>query len=89
MDFLVFGYLSNDGGAMISSKSLIVTSEFARKCLTFCQRFSIEPHALEFYFSQKIDCLKDKLQVSFVKERGAMKLDYEEHKKIQDDSYYM
>ncbi|KAE8706076.1 leucine-rich repeat family protein [Hibiscus syriacus] len=46
----------------------------------FAKKISIEPRAPEFYFSQKIDYLKDKVQPSFVKKRRAMKRDYEEFK---------
>ncbi|CAA2974880.1 Cellulose synthase A catalytic subunit 8 [UDP-forming] [Olea europaea subsp. europaea] len=48
--------------------------------MAFSKKFNIEPRAPEFYFSQKIDYLKDKIQPSFVKERRAMKRDYEEYK---------
>ncbi|XP_042484749.1 cellulose synthase A catalytic subunit 8 [UDP-forming] [Macadamia integrifolia] len=73
-------YVSDDGSAMLSFESLVETAEFARKWVPFCKKYSIEPRAPEFYFSQKIDYLKDKIQPSFVKERRAMKRDYEEYK---------
>ncbi|KAF6162069.1 hypothetical protein GIB67_025835 [Kingdonia uniflora] len=73
-------YVSDDGSAMLSFESLAETSDFARKWVPFCKKFSIEPRAPEFYFSQKIDYLKDKVQPSFVKERRSMKRDYEEYK---------
>lgn len=73
-------YLSDDGAAMLSFESLVETADFARKWVPFCKKYSIEPRAPEFYFSQKIDYLKDKIQPSFVKERRAMKRDYEEFK---------
>ncbi|PNT12199.1 hypothetical protein POPTR_011G069600v4 [Populus trichocarpa] len=73
-------YVSDDGAAMLTFESLVETAEFARKWVPFCKKFSIEPRAPEFYFSQKIDYLKDKVQPSFVKERRAMKRDYEEYK---------
>ncbi|KAF0926993.1 hypothetical protein E2562_029220 [Oryza meyeriana var. granulata] len=56
------------------------TRNLLRKWVPFCKKYSIEPRAPEFYFSQKIDYLKDKIQPSFVKERRAMKRDYEEYK---------
>ncbi|KAK1394630.1 hypothetical protein POM88_013686 [Heracleum sosnowskyi] len=56
------------------------TAEFARKWVPFCRKHQIEPRAPEFYFAQKIDYLKDKIQPSFVKERRAMKREYEEFK---------
>ncbi|XP_072967730.1 cellulose synthase A catalytic subunit 4 [UDP-forming] [Typha angustifolia] len=73
-------YVSDDGSAMLSFESLAETAEFARKWVPFCKKYSIEPRAPEFYFSQKIDYLKDKVQPSFVKERRSMKRDYEEYK---------
>ncbi|CAL0306464.1 unnamed protein product [Lupinus luteus] len=73
-------YVSDDGAAMLTFESLVETAEFARKWVPFCKKFSIEPRAPEYYFSQKIDYLKDKVQPSFVKERRAMKRDYEEYK---------
>ncbi|OVA01393.1 Cellulose synthase [Macleaya cordata] len=66
-------YVSDDGSAMLTFESLVETAEFARKWVPFCKKYSIEPRAPEFYFSQKIDYLKDKVQPSFVKERRAMK----------------
>ncbi|XP_023541820.1 cellulose synthase A catalytic subunit 8 [UDP-forming] isoform X2 [Cucurbita pepo subsp. pepo] len=73
-------YVSDDGAAMLTFESLVETADFARKWVPFCKKFSIEPRAPEFYFSQKIDYLKDKVQPSFVKERRAMKRAYEEFK---------
>ncbi|KAI3800806.1 hypothetical protein L1987_28902 [Smallanthus sonchifolius] len=73
-------YVSDDGAAMLTFESLVETAEFARKWVPFCKKFSVEPRAPEFYFSQKIDYLKDKVQPSFVKERRAMKREYEEYK---------
>jgi cellulose synthase A len=73
-------YLSDDGAAMLTFECLSETSEFARKWVPFCKKFSIEPRAPEMYFAQKIDYLKDKVQPTFVKERRAMKREYEEFK---------
>ncbi|KAI5054881.1 hypothetical protein GOP47_0030026 [Adiantum capillus-veneris] len=73
-------YVSDDGAAMLTFESLSETSEFARKWVPFCKKFSIEPRAPEMYFAQKIDYLKDKVQPTFVKERRAMKREYEEFK---------
>ncbi|KAI5659758.1 hypothetical protein M9H77_28551 [Catharanthus roseus] len=73
-------YVSDDGAAMLTFESLAETADFARKWVPFCKKFSIEPRAPEFYFSQKFDYLKDKVQPSFVKERRAMKREYEEYK---------
>lgn len=73
-------YVSDDGAAMLTFEALSETSEFARKWVPFCKKFNIEPRAPEFYFAQKIDYLKDKVEASFVKERRAMKREYEEFK---------
>ncbi|CAI0555200.1 unnamed protein product [Linum tenue] len=73
-------YVSDDGAAMLTFEALSETSEFARKWVPFCKKFNIEPRAPEWYFSQKIDYLKNKVHPSFVRERRAMKRDYEEFK---------
>ncbi|KAK1323864.1 Cellulose synthase A catalytic subunit 9 [UDP-forming] [Acorus calamus] len=73
-------YVSDDGASMLSFESLSETAEFARKWVPFCKRYDIEPRAPEMYFSAKIDYLKDKVQPTFVKERRAMKREYEEFK---------
>ncbi|KAL5699889.1 cellulose synthase (UDP-forming) [Ranunculus cassubicifolius] len=73
-------YLSDDGASMLTFEALSETAEFARKWVPFCKKFSIEPRAPEMYFSLKIDYLKDKVQPTFVKERRAMKREYEEFK---------
>ncbi|KAE8777218.1 putative cellulose synthase A catalytic subunit 2 (UDP-forming) [Hordeum vulgare] len=73
-------YVSDDGAAMLTFDALAETSEFARKWVPFCKKYNIEPRAPEWYFAQKIDFLKDKVQTSFVKDRRAMKREYEEFK---------
>ncbi|KAL3818816.1 hypothetical protein ACJIZ3_004721 [Penstemon smallii] len=73
-------YMSDDGAAMLTFEALRETSEFARKWVPFCKKFNIEPRAPEWYFSQKIDYLKDKVHPAFVGERRAMKREYEEFK---------
>ncbi|KAK9123518.1 hypothetical protein Sjap_013120 [Stephania japonica] len=73
-------YVSDDGAAMLTFEALSETSEFARKWVPFCKKYSIEPRAPEWYFAQKIDYLKDKVLPSFVKDRRAMKREYEEFK---------
>lgn len=73
-------YVSDDGAAMLTFEALSETSEFAKKWVPFCKKFNIEPRAPEWYFAQKMDYLKDKVQASFVKERRAMKREYEEFK---------
>ncbi|KAF3436102.1 hypothetical protein FNV43_RR23194 [Rhamnella rubrinervis] len=73
-------YVSDDGASMLLFDSLSETAEFARRWVPFCKKHNIEPRAPEFYFSQKIDYLKDKVHPNFVKERRAMKREYEEFK---------
>ncbi|KAI4384667.1 hypothetical protein MLD38_002789 [Melastoma candidum] len=73
-------YVSDDGAAMLTFEALSETSEFARKWVPFCKKHEIEPRAPEWYFAQKIDYLKDKVDPSFVKDRRAMKREYEEFK---------
>lgn len=67
-------YVSDDGAAMLTFEALSETSEFARKWVPFCKKFKIEPRAPEWYFAQKIDYLKDKVDPAFVRERRAMKV---------------
>ncbi|KAL8494474.1 hypothetical protein ACS0TY_025324 [Phlomoides rotata] len=73
-------YVSDDGASMLLFDALSETAEFARRWVPFCKKYSIEPRAPEFYFSEKIDYLKDKVQATFVKDRRAMKREYEEFK---------
>ncbi|XP_030510687.1 cellulose synthase A catalytic subunit 7 [UDP-forming] [Cannabis sativa] len=73
-------YISDDGASMCTFEALSETAEFARKWVPFCKKFSIEPRAPDMYFCEKIDYLKDKVQPTFVKERRAMKREYEEFK---------
>lgn len=73
-------YVSDDGAAMLTFEALSETSEFARKWVPFCKKFNIEPRAPEWYFSQKIDYLKNKVHPAFVRERREIKREYEEFK---------
>lgn len=73
-------YVSDDGAAMLTFEALSETSEFARKWVPFCKKYNIEPRAPEWYFSQKVDYLKDKVHPAFVKDRRALKREYEEFK---------
>ncbi|KAF5204812.1 Cellulose synthase [Thalictrum thalictroides] len=73
-------YVSDDGASMLLFDTLSETAEFARRWVPFCKKYAIEPRAPEYYFSQKIDYLKDKVEPSFVKERRAIKREYEEFK---------
>ncbi|PWA56051.1 cellulose synthase A catalytic subunit 7 [Artemisia annua] len=73
-------YVSDDGYAMQTFESLSETTEFAKKWVPFCKKYSIEPRAPEFYFTQKIDYLNDDIDLSFIKECREMKREYEELK---------
>ncbi|KAJ8431241.1 hypothetical protein Cgig2_028631 [Carnegiea gigantea] len=73
-------YVSDDGASMLLFDTLAETAEFARRWVPFCKKYNIEPRAPEFYFNQKMDYLKDKVQATFVKDRRAMKREYEEFK---------
>ncbi|KAL2486331.1 Cellulose synthase A catalytic subunit 4 [UDP-forming] [Abeliophyllum distichum] len=73
-------YVSDDGASMLLFDALSETAEFARRWVPFCHKYSIEPRTPEFYFNEKIDYLKDKVQPTFVKDRRAMKREYEEFK---------
>lgn len=77
-------YVSDDGAAMLTFEALSETSEFARKWVPFCKKFSIEPRAPEWYFAEKIDYLKDKVLPSFVKERRAMTV-----MRVTDSGYFL
>jgi cellulose synthase A len=59
---------------MLTFEAISETSEFARKWVPFCKRFSIEPRAPEWYFAKKVDYLKDKVDPAFIRERRAMKV---------------
>ncbi|KAG9129287.1 hypothetical protein Leryth_015665 [Lithospermum erythrorhizon] len=67
-------YVSDDGAAILTFEALSETAEFARKWVPFCKNYNIEPRAPEWYFSQKMDYLKNKVHPAFVRERRAMKV---------------
>ncbi|KAG6383680.1 hypothetical protein SASPL_156555 [Salvia splendens] len=73
-------HVSDDGAAMLTFEALSEASEFAHKWVPFCKKFSIEPRAPEWYFSQKMNYLKNKVHPAFVKQRRAMKREYDEFK---------
>ncbi|PNY08235.1 cellulose synthase A catalytic subunit 7 [Trifolium pratense] len=73
-------YVSDDSASMLLFDTLSQTSQFARIWIPFCKKYNIEPRAPESYFSHKVDYLKDKVHPSFVKDRRAMKREYEEFK---------
>ncbi|XP_060970044.1 cellulose synthase A catalytic subunit 4 [UDP-forming]-like [Cannabis sativa] len=73
-------YVSDDGASKLFFDSIVETAEFAKRWVPFCKKHSVEPRAPQFYFSEKVDYLRDKVHPSFVKERRAMKREYEEFK---------
>ncbi|KAF1860428.1 hypothetical protein Lal_00037772 [Lupinus albus] len=73
-------YVSDDSASMLLYDTLSETAQFARIWVPFCNKYSIEPRAPESYFSQKVDYLKDKVHPAFVRDRRAMKREYEEFK---------
>ncbi|PKA46997.1 putative cellulose synthase A catalytic subunit 9 [UDP-forming] [Apostasia shenzhenica] len=73
-------YVSDDGAAMLTFEALSETSLFAKKWVPFCKTFNIEPRAPEWYFSQKVDYLKGKIDPAFIRKRRAIKREYEEFK---------
>ncbi|XP_028794554.1 cellulose synthase A catalytic subunit 4 [UDP-forming]-like [Neltuma alba] len=73
-------YVSDDAASLLLFNTLSETAEFARTWVPFCKKYDIEPRAPEFYFSQKVDYFKDKVHPAFVKERRAIKREYEEFK---------
>ncbi|GKC58458.1 cellulose synthase A catalytic subunit 2 [UDP-forming]-like protein [Tanacetum coccineum] len=60
-------YVYDDGAALITFEALSETSEFARKWVLFCKKFSIEPRSPKWYFSKKVDYLKDKVYPTSVR----------------------
>jgi cellulose synthase A len=59
-------FVLRHGGFLLTFESLAETTEFARRWVPFCKMYATEPRTPEFYFSQKIDYLKDKIHPSFV-----------------------
>nr|GEW48774.1 cellulose synthase A catalytic subunit 7 [Tanacetum cinerariifolium] len=73
-------YVSDDGYAMQTFESISQAAEFAKKWVPFCKKYSIEPRAPEFFFTEKIDYVKDDIDLSFIKDCREMKREYEELK---------
>ncbi|KAM3191856.1 hypothetical protein ACQJBY_069223 [Aegilops geniculata] len=73
-------YVSDDGADMLLFEALFETARLARRWVPFCRRHGVEPRAPEPYFARNVDYLRDKVAPSFVKERRAMKREYEEFK---------
>ncbi|XP_048566996.1 putative cellulose synthase A catalytic subunit 11 [UDP-forming] [Triticum urartu] len=70
--------VSNDGAGMLLFKALFETARLARRWVPFSRRHIIEPRAPEPYFARNVGYLRDKVALSFVKERHTMKREYEE-----------
>ncbi|KAG4938995.1 hypothetical protein JHK84_045194 [Glycine max] len=67
-------YVSNDGAAMLTFEALSGTYDFARKWVPFYKKFCIKPRAPKWYFAQKVDYLKDRVDAAFIRERHAIKV---------------
>uniref|UniRef100_A0A0E0HT70 Uncharacterized protein n=1 Tax=Oryza nivara TaxID=4536 RepID=A0A0E0HT70_ORYNI len=73
-------YVHDDGADMLVFESLFEAAGFARRWIPFCRRHGVEPRAPELYFARGVDYLRDRAAPSFVKDRRAMKREYEEFK---------
>nr|XP_051201836.1 putative cellulose synthase A catalytic subunit 11 [UDP-forming] [Lolium perenne] len=73
-------YVSDDGADMLLLEALAETARLARRWVPFCRAHGVEPRAPEPYFARGVDYLRDKVAPSFVKERRAMKREYEQFK---------
>jgi cellulose synthase A len=73
-------YVSDDGADMLLFEALTETARLARRWVPFCRAHGVEPRAPEPYFARGVDYLRDKVAPSFVRERRAMKREYEEFK---------
>ncbi|XP_062227667.1 putative cellulose synthase A catalytic subunit 11 [UDP-forming] [Phragmites australis] len=73
-------YVSDDGADMLVFEALFEAARFARRWVPFCRRHGVERRAPELYFARGVDYLRDRAAPSFVKERRAMKREYEEFK---------
>lgn len=70
----VFCYVFDDGVVMLLFEFLVEILEFVRKWVFFCKKYSIEFWVLEWYFVLKVDYLKDKVYLLFVKDCRVMKV---------------
>lgn len=67
-------YISDDGASLLTLKTLIEITEFARIWVPFCKKFNIEPRAPESYFSKKVDYARFSIYPTFPKERRLIKV---------------
>uniref|UniRef100_A0A0D9WRU6 Uncharacterized protein n=1 Tax=Leersia perrieri TaxID=77586 RepID=A0A0D9WRU6_9ORYZ len=73
-------YVHDDGADVAVFESLFEAARFARRWVPFCRRHGVVPRAPELYFARGVDYLRDRAAPSFVKDRRAMKREYEELK---------
>ncbi|CAN6177652.1 unnamed protein product [Urochloa humidicola] len=73
-------YVSDDGADMVVFEAVSEAAGLARRWVPFCRRHGVEPRAPELYFARGVDYLGDRAAPGFVKERRAMKREYEEFK---------
>ncbi|CAN6194541.1 unnamed protein product [Urochloa humidicola] len=73
-------YVSDDGADMVVFEAVSEAAALARRWVPFCRRHGVEPRAPELYFARGVDYLGHPAAPGFVKERRAMKREYEEFK---------
>ncbi|CAL5048525.1 unnamed protein product [Urochloa decumbens] len=73
-------YVSDDGADMVAFEAVSEAAALARRWVPFCRRHGVEPRAPELYFARGVDYLGGRAAPGFVKERRAMKREYEEFK---------
>ncbi|CAL5053609.1 unnamed protein product [Urochloa decumbens] len=73
-------YVSDDGADMAAFEAVSEAAALARRWVPFCRRHGVEPRAPELYFARGVDYLGGRAAPGFVKERRAMKREYEEFK---------
>ncbi|WCJ24235.1 cellulose synthase-like D1 [Euphorbia peplus] len=74
------GYISDDGGAILTFEAMAEAIRFAELWVPFCRKHIIEPRNPDSYFSQKKDPTKNKKRPDFVKDRRWIKREYDEFK---------
>ncbi|KDP20319.1 hypothetical protein JCGZ_06405 [Jatropha curcas] len=74
------GYISDDGGAILTFEAMAEAVRFAEVWVPFCRKHNIEPRNPDSYFNLKTDKTKNKKRPDFVKDRRWMKREYDEFK---------
>ncbi|XP_050215996.1 cellulose synthase-like protein D1 [Mercurialis annua] len=76
----VSGYISDDGGAILTFEAMAEAVKFAEVWVPFCRKHNIEPRNPDSYFNLKTDPTKNKKRPDFVKDRRWIKREYDEFK---------